>query len=99
MTKKRLTKKQLYGYSYMKWDHLRYEFIKLPGGLCSFCYDIEKLSEEDTCNYCQIDKSLCNKHGEESLYSKITRAKRELSSLIYEMCEELSMRYFDEKQK
>jgi hypothetical protein len=95
MTKKRLTKKQLYGYSYMKWDNLRNELRKVPFGLCSFCYESDKLSEENKCKYCQIDKRLCNKFGEESLYSEITQLKRRFYHLVDKMCMELRGRYYN----
>ena len=97
MNRKRLTKKQLYGYSYMKWDGVRKRLRMLYYGECSFCFDV-KTHSETACRHCRIDKTLCNEYEEESLYSKINKTCRKFSDLVDKMCMELSRRYYDEEK-
>ena len=95
--KKRLTKKQLYGYSYMKWDIIRIEHRKMKFGYCSFCFAAMKENSDDgtMCQYCQIDKNLCGVYSGDSLYDAIRKANRKFSHLVNEMCMKLSERYYD----
>ena len=98
---KKLTKKQLYGYSYMKWDIVRIEHRKISFGYCSFCFtamkeeDRENPNGRDMCKYCQIDKTLCGPYEGDSLYKAVNKAHIKFMRLVNELCMKLSKRYYD----
>jgi len=58
MTGKRLTLKQLYGYSIMNWERYLYGLEELDRKRdCSFC-----IESNDTCEKCKIEPKICNFH-------------------------------------
>ena len=93
MTKKRLTKKQLYGYSYMKWDKLYSKLNFDFSGKCAFCFDGEKDYGLEMCKDCKIDKTLCDDCGEEGLFQEVQKADQILFELVSEMRRKLRERY------
>lgn len=102
MIKKQLTKKQLYGYSFMKWDLLRKKVRKLLFGYCSFCYDAMKKQEEvnansSMCVFCLIDKNICGEYRDNSTYQRLNRNLKEFSHSVEQICSELAGRYYSER--
>lgn len=103
MARKQLTKKQLYGYSYMKWAKIRRIVLSnFIMGKCSFCHDADNtlikkgiLTRVDTCKHCQIDKNLCSDNGTSGLFAEIDKIDNKLFSLVSEMCERLLGAYYD----
>lgn len=104
LVRKQLTKKQLYGYSYMKWDMLRKQVRELFFGYCSFCYDAMRKQEEsvkgseDMCNFCLIDRGICGNYGDDSAYQRTMRARKGFSNLVGGMCVMLARRYYNEEE-
>ena len=92
----RLTKKQLYIYSLMKWAK-GFDKIQNSGysifGECSFCFDVNGM-----CGECQIDKKFCNASLEEndkSLYMQIYKKRKEYYKLIISMIVQLRRECFE----
>lgn len=89
----RLTKKQLYGYSLMKWKD---KFKKSNNYIiemlepCSFCFDVNS-----NCLKCGIDNELCNDFG--GLYVEIDKKHKEYRSLVNMMIRKLTENYNKEK--
>ena len=90
MTKK-LTLKQLYGYSIMDWEQFL-DKIKtcVIDRECSFCRDSGSNYE---CEYCRIDKDICNEIGRKGIYKDVWEAERVLYSQVKKIIDKLRENY------
>ena len=88
--------KQLYSFSYMKWNELLKKEYKLGPFVrraCSFCKENRRKNIDNSCESCKIDKNLCDRKGNAGLYNEVARARREYLLLIIDMCEKLGKKW------
>jgi len=101
-----LSLKQLYGYSYMKWNEI-YKKIELflTSEPCSFCRESEKritMSEYDDCSGCEeclIDPRICATGSTDTAYDMVWNARCELLDSLHHLCLQLRTQYYKRKDE
>lgn len=86
---KKLTLKQLYGFSIMNWEQFQKELEQtIEKRECSFCRD-----SNWRCDYCRINKGICD-DKQPSIYNKISSIEYDLRVKIINIIKALREEYY-----